>query len=667
MLLPQYLASAVALLASTALAQVTTECQPLNKTCPPDPALGMDYSWTFNSTPKAWAWETTVGTVDFDNENGAGFTINNQGDSPTLRSKFYFFWGRTEIWMKASHGRGIVSSVMFLSDDLDEIDWEFVGGEPHNVQTNFYGKGVIESSIPGKHDVPGNAQEEFHNYTTDWTKDYLDFYIDGNKVRTLLPAQANDSYYYPQTPMRLSLGIWAGGDPRMPNGTKEWAGGDTDYNSGPYTMHVKSVQVTDYSDGKEYVYGDRSGAWESIKIVEGNSTIKEIIEAPPKQSVSEKWNGMSSTTKTIIYACCAGAGALLVIAAAFFCIRQRKQGKRQAALAEAQFERDRVELERLQKAGIDPDSFTEQAAEYHAEDMKKDGMVTTTTYSVPPSPPLDGPKNTANGQFDTISTVGAGAAAGAAVGAAAAAGSTSLSQSPRVASPAPGPGQQQQQQQQFNSFDNNMNRVVSPAPSIPAFAASAMTPTIPNVGYPPQNLNQSQAQSPSFPPNRSFTSPVPPSPNPQGSLYGDMNRVGSPAPAGGLAHPQPQRSFTAGPTTTGPGFASPQSASFDFNNNNNGGYSSPQSSTFGAPGGGGAYGQQPASGFGIQPGGVGAGAAGVGQIPDFGFAEGRDSYWGDTRDDGHNNQGHNHGHDNQSYNQGYSQGQGGHMNNGGYR
>ncbi|EAA35967.1 glycoside hydrolase family 16 protein [Neurospora crassa] len=674
MLLTRYLASATALLASSALAQITTDCQPLNKTCPADPALGMDYSWTFNSTPKAWAWETTVGTVDFDMDQGAAFTISKQGDSPTLRSKFYFFWGRTEIWMKAAQGRGIVSSVMFLSDDLDEIDWEFVGGEPNNVQTNTYGKGVIESSIPGKHDVSGNAQEDFHNYTTIWTRDYLDFYVDGNKVRTLLPAQANNTQFYPQTPMRLSFGIWAGGDPRMAKGTQDWAGGQTDYGAGPYTMHVKSVQVTDFSEGQEYVYGDRSGAWESIKVVEGNSTVKEMIMAPPKQSVSDKWNGMSSTTKTIIYACCAGVGALLLFAAVFVCIRTRRRGARQAALAEAQYQRDRLELEQLQKAGIDPDSFREQAAEYHADEMKKDGMATTTTYSVPPSPPLDDSNNTSGGQFNTASAVGAGVAAGAALGATGAA-AASLSQSPRVASPAPAPGQQQQQQQhqqQFNSFDNNMNRVASPALSpgqqqqqfnffdnnmnmdrvaSPAPSIPALTPTIPNVtgGY------QSQAHSPVFPPNRSFTSPVPGPYNPQGPMYGsDMNRVGSPAPGGGLVHPQPQRSFTAGPTA--PGFASPQSASFDFSNNNNnhGGYAnSPQASTFA-----GAYGQQPAgSGLGIQSGGAAAGyghaSGGVGQVPDFGlpgqngFAEGRDSYWGDTRDDDHHNQGH--------------------MNNGGYR
>lgn len=32
-------------------------------------------------------------------------------------------------------------------------------------------------------------------------------------------------------------------------------------------MHVKSVYVEDASSGKEYVYGDKTGSWESIEIV----------------------------------------------------------------------------------------------------------------------------------------------------------------------------------------------------------------------------------------------------------------------------------------------------------------------------------------------------------------------------------------------------------------
>lgn len=268
-----FLSTAAALLACSALfghvaAQVTTDCFPMNRTCPPNPGFGMDYNFVFNRTPKAEVWETTVGPVRYDPETGAGFTITKQGDSPTIRTNFYFFWGRVEIWMKASKGTGVISSVMLLSDNLDEIDWEFFGGNNTVAQTNYYGKGILDHNNAGYHPVAGGVQDDFHNYTIVWTKDALDFYIDDDKVRSVLPQDANNTYNYPQTPMRLYLGIWAGGDPRLPEGTRQWAGGDTDYTQGPFDMFVKSARVADFSNGKEYIYTDRSGSWESIKVVE---------------------------------------------------------------------------------------------------------------------------------------------------------------------------------------------------------------------------------------------------------------------------------------------------------------------------------------------------------------------------------------------------------------
>lgn len=272
-MLPRSLFSATALLASTALfqnaaAQVTTDCFPMNQTCPPNPALGMDIGFNFNQTPKAGTWDTVVNPMVYDKDQGAIFTIKKQGDCPTIRTKFYFFWGRAEIWMKASHGTGIISSVMLLSDNLDEIDWEFKGNDPEHVHTNYFGKGEPDFRNGAEHKVPGGATNDYHNYTLMWTKDVLEWHIDGQKVRSLLPKDANNTKFYPQTPMRLSLGIWAGGDPSLPPGTREWAGGDTDYSQGPYSMFVKSASVHDFSTGKEYVYGDRSGSWESIQIVE---------------------------------------------------------------------------------------------------------------------------------------------------------------------------------------------------------------------------------------------------------------------------------------------------------------------------------------------------------------------------------------------------------------
>lgn len=35
----------------------------------------------------------------------------------------------------------LFGSIVLESDDLDEIDWEFIGGSNNQVQSNFYGKG----------------------------------------------------------------------------------------------------------------------------------------------------------------------------------------------------------------------------------------------------------------------------------------------------------------------------------------------------------------------------------------------------------------------------------------------------------------------------------------------------------------------------------------------
>lgn len=54
---------------------------------------------------------------------------------------------------------------------------------------------------------------------------------------------------YPQSPMNIRIGVWAGGDPTNNAGVIEWAGGETDYTKSPYPMYVKSVNVQDYSTG----------------------------------------------------------------------------------------------------------------------------------------------------------------------------------------------------------------------------------------------------------------------------------------------------------------------------------------------------------------------------------------------------------------------------------
>lgn len=250
------------------LAQTSSDCNPTtNTSCPADAAFASDYNFIFNSTPSTSLWTVTAGSVDWTSEGG-NFTVAKQGDSPTIRTEFYIFGGRVEIWMKSAPGQGIVSSVMLLSDDLDEIDLEFLGGNGTHVQTNYFGKGLNNYTWEKDFAPVGGTQDDYHNYTIDWKETSLEWYIDGEHVRSLTPEEANNTHSYPQTPMRVYIGPWAGGDPDNAEGTIEWAGGETNYDDGPFTMMVKSCRITDYGRGTAYNYTDSSGTWDSIEMLE---------------------------------------------------------------------------------------------------------------------------------------------------------------------------------------------------------------------------------------------------------------------------------------------------------------------------------------------------------------------------------------------------------------
>jgi len=158
------------------------------------------------------------------------------------------------------------------SDDLDEVDWEFLGGDTTQTQTNYFGKGNTASYDRAIFYPVNSPQATVHTYAVNWTSSALTWIIDGVAVRTLNYGDAAGGAQFPQTPMRLKLGIWAGGDPSNGQGTIKWAGGPTDYSAAPFTMTVQSVSITNYSPGSSYTYSDESGKWQSI-VVNGGSGI----------------------------------------------------------------------------------------------------------------------------------------------------------------------------------------------------------------------------------------------------------------------------------------------------------------------------------------------------------------------------------------------------------
>lgn len=177
-------------------------------------------------------------------------------------------FGKVSITMKAAPGAGIVSTLVLQSDDLDEIDMEWLGADGTEVQTNYFGKGDVTTYNRGAFNPAANNQDEFITYTVEWTESQITWSVGGTIVRVLTPATA-DTNQYPQTPMQVKFGAWSGGDPSNAPGTIAWARGPTVYADGPFTMTVQSIAVTDYSTGTQYKYGDTTGDWESIQAVGG--------------------------------------------------------------------------------------------------------------------------------------------------------------------------------------------------------------------------------------------------------------------------------------------------------------------------------------------------------------------------------------------------------------
>ncbi|ODQ66729.1 hypothetical protein NADFUDRAFT_46113 [Nadsonia fulvescens var. elongata DSM 6958] len=260
------IAALASLLASTVAAQTYTTCNPLKETCDPDLALGNSVAIDFTKGASDLFDVTFKPDCVSYNDDGISFTVAKQGDNPTIQSKFHIMFGRTEAWVKAAPGVGIVSSFVLQSDTLDEIDIEWIGGDTTEFQTNWFSKGDTTTYDRGTFIGVHEPQTVWHNYTIDWTPDSLTWYLDGAVVRQLLP---NNGQGYPQSPMNIRIGSWAGGDPSNPPGTIQWAGGLTDYTKGPFDFSIKNLLVMDYSTGTEYKYTDNSGNMDSIEAIGG--------------------------------------------------------------------------------------------------------------------------------------------------------------------------------------------------------------------------------------------------------------------------------------------------------------------------------------------------------------------------------------------------------------
>lgn len=102
-------------------------------------------------------------------------------------------------------------------------------------------------------------------------------------------------------------------------------------------MTVQEIYAQDYTSAKTYSWADMdsSGDWQKVKVIQGKSAAVDEAEKP--HGVQQRYNSLSKTAKIAIAASVIGVVVLAALGILFYCIKQRRQGRREhAALLAAQ-------------------------------------------------------------------------------------------------------------------------------------------------------------------------------------------------------------------------------------------------------------------------------------------------------------------------------------------
>ncbi|KAF3059421.1 putative glycosidase crf1 [Daldinia childiae] len=281
--------------------QLQPDCNPLHTDCPskkawPEENYYIDFTKQ-KGPPSDWTIANSE-VVDF-TSNGAELSYAKKGDAPNMWTDFYMLGGRYDVEMKIAPGQGVISSAALWSDTQDEIDFEFSGNQfgqtpfpPRDgmwaFETNVFAQGKMWDGAATYQKDLYKPAEQFHKYSVEWDEDYMNWYVDDKVVRSILAKDTPKGFAFPQSPMKLQLGVWGGGDPNNNHWTIQWAGGEVDMKGAPYTMYVKSVNITNKYPACQYRYKDKSGKQASIEKLE-NGCNPELVKMAKRDPAANNY------------------------------------------------------------------------------------------------------------------------------------------------------------------------------------------------------------------------------------------------------------------------------------------------------------------------------------------------------------------------------------------
>ena len=143
------------------------------------------------------------------------------GEKPSmaeLRAMPMFHYGRYETIMRPALGSGVISAFFtytgpVMGDPHDEIDIEFSGLRPDQVEFNYFKNG--KTGAHSRHKLDFDATKEMRLYAFEWHPDKIIWFIDDEEVYRTPEGDTQ----IPTAPGQLFISAWAGSP-----GVKAWVG-----------------------------------------------------------------------------------------------------------------------------------------------------------------------------------------------------------------------------------------------------------------------------------------------------------------------------------------------------------------------------------------------------------------------------------------------------------
>ncbi|KAI9206973.1 concanavalin A-like lectin/glucanase domain-containing protein [Polychytrium aggregatum] len=210
-------------------------------------------------------------TIDYNPENAQigpnGLTITLNKPPPggiatgsRLSTSFHVLHARITTHMRCAAEQGLITTFITMSDSKDEIDYEIVGAQVTQAQSNVFYQGYPEYGVwSATHNLPSGTIDQYHDYTIDWNSDRILWQIDNTTVRNFTnthystnPALANQTWF-PNTPSLIQFSLWDSGDDVTNAGQVAWSGGPPSWSQPSYNASWAYVDIQCYDDNNSPV------------------------------------------------------------------------------------------------------------------------------------------------------------------------------------------------------------------------------------------------------------------------------------------------------------------------------------------------------------------------------------------------------------------------------